>query len=179
MAAVFASAGAMAEARTSDLPGTTSLYDRIKDIQTAANTAIARGNVACRFGNPEFRPGLSGRASLRNSGQTGNNASQDFSAGARLRYAAGPLIPTVGFAADFSESNHVRTKRDIFVVYDANHYIKTSSTPLSSGLRNPTPSPIPPMRRRPTPSSASVPATVSSPPNRSPGAFRPASGKAV
>ena len=42
----------------------TTLNDRIDDIQTAANKDIARGNDANRFGNPEFRDGLSGNASL-------------------------------------------------------------------------------------------------------------------
>lgn len=122
MAAVFASAGALVQAQTSDTTGMTALNDRIDDIQTAANKDIARGNDANRFGNPEFRPGLSGSASLSYFGQSGNNKSQDFSAGARLRYAAGPLIQTIGFAMDYADVGDVKSKQDIFAVYDANYY---------------------------------------------------------
>lgn len=122
LAAAFVSAGALAQAQTPDVTGLTPLNDRIDDMQTDANKDIARGNDASRFGNPEFRPGLSGNASLSYSGQTGNNKSQDFSAGARLRYAAGQLVQTIGLAVDYADADSVKSKQDLFVVYDANYY---------------------------------------------------------
>ena len=122
MAAIFASAGALVQAQTSDTTGITAINDRIDEIQTAASDDIARGNDASRFGNPEFNPGLSGSASLSYFGQNGNNKSQDFTAGGRLRYAAGPIIQTFGFAVDYADVAGVRSKQDIFAVYDANYY---------------------------------------------------------
>jgi len=118
----IATVAAHAQAQTNEITGTTQLNDRIDDIQENVADDLARGNDAYRFGNPEFRPGLSGSASLGYSGQTGNNESQEFIAGARLRYAAGQFVQNIGLAIDYAEADGDSTREDVFAVYDANYY---------------------------------------------------------
>ena len=105
-----------------ELLGTTALNDRLDDIETAAADDLARAEDAARFGNPEFRPGLSGSASLSYTGTSGNTDTQDFSLGTRLRFAKGNWVQTLGMALDFSEAAGTKTKHDVFGVYDANYY---------------------------------------------------------
>lgn len=104
------------------ITGVESVDDRIDDINENVEDDLARAEDAARFGNPEFRPGLTGSASLGYSGKTGNNESQDITAGVRLRYAQGQFVQTLGAALDFSESNNMSTKEDVLAVYDANYY---------------------------------------------------------
>jgi putative salt-induced outer membrane protein len=115
----LATSGAFAQ----ELMGTTALNDSLDDIDTAVAKDMARSNDASRFGNPEFRPGLSGSASLSYAGQSGNSESQDLTIGTRLRYASGPMVQTLGVAIDYSEVSNNSTSEDIFAVYDANYYI--------------------------------------------------------
>jgi putative salt-induced outer membrane protein len=117
----FASAGSMAYAQT-DTTGITALNDRIDDIQSDVSDEIARGEDPNRFGNPELNTGLSGSASLGYSGQTGNNESQEIVAGARMRYAQGQLVQTIGLALEFTDQDGTPTTEDVFGVYDANYY---------------------------------------------------------
>ncbi len=119
----LASVGSVAEAQSTDATGVSALNDRIDDIETAISDDLSRGNDENRFGNPEFRPGLSGSASIGYTGQTGNSESQEFFAGARLRFASGQLIQTIGVAMDYADEAGVKTKEDLFAVYDANYYI--------------------------------------------------------
>lgn len=123
VAALLAAAPVMAQGT---LSGTDALNDRLDDIEENVADDLAEAEDAARFGNPEFRPGLSGSASLGYSGKTGNNESQDFSAGARLRFAQGQLVQTLGLALDFSEADGMRSKEDVFAVYDANYYLDDS-----------------------------------------------------
>ena len=104
------------------LTGTDALDDRIDDIEENVQDDFDNSEDEYRFGNPEFRPGLSGSASLGYTGSTGNNDSQEFSAGARLRFAQGQLVQTIGVALEFAEDNGSKTEEDIFAVYDANYY---------------------------------------------------------
>lgn len=108
------------------ITGIESLDDRLDDISDDIADDMARAEDAARFGNPEFRPGLSGSASLGYSGKTGNNESQDITAGVRLRFAQGQFVQTLGAALDFAESNNTATKEDVFAVYDANYYFDDS-----------------------------------------------------
>ena len=105
-----------------ELLGTKALNDRVDDIAEDVSDDMARSEDVARFGNPEFRPGLSGSASLGYSGKTGNNESQEFSAGARMRYASGPWVQNVAIALDFAEDNDQKTKEDVLGVYDASYY---------------------------------------------------------
>ncbi len=118
----LASAGSIAQAQSNDITGVNALNDRIDDIQTAVAKDMARGQDANRFGNPDFHPGLSGSASLGYSGQTGNSRSQEFTGGARLRYASGQFVQTIGLALDYADAAGTKTKQDVFAVYDANYY---------------------------------------------------------
>ena len=114
--------GATASMAQGVLTGTDALDDRLDDIEERAQDDLERAQVASRFGNPEFRPGLSGSASLSYSGSTGNNESQEFSAGARLRFAQGQVVQTIGVALEFSDEDGVTTEEEIFGVYDLNYY---------------------------------------------------------
>jgi putative salt-induced outer membrane protein len=104
------------------LTGIDSVDDRIDDIDREARLDLDRGNDAFRYGSPEYRDGLSGSASLGYSGKTGVTDSSEFSLGARLRLANGPMIQTLGVVLDFAESGSVKTKEDLFAIYDANYY---------------------------------------------------------
>lgn len=119
----IAAAGAFAQ---TDLTGTTAISDRVDDIQSNIADEIARGDDENRFGNPEYRPGLSGSASLGYSGQTGNNESQDVTMGARLRFASGAFVQNIGLAIEFAETAGDVTQRDVFGVYDGNYFFNDS-----------------------------------------------------
>lgn len=106
----------------SDITGITGINDRLSDIDREAQRNIDRSQDDFRFGNPEYRTGLSGSTALSYTGKSGNNDSQEFTFGGRLRYAQGPVIQTVGFAVEYSEDLGVRTKEDVFGVYDLNYY---------------------------------------------------------
>lgn len=114
--------GSLPAVAQTTLLGSSAVDDQIDDLTIKANRDMARGNDELRFGNPDARQGMSGSASLGYSGKTGNNESQDFSAGARLRYAQGPMVQTLSFLLDYSEADNVKSKEDISAVYDANYY---------------------------------------------------------
>ncbi|MFC3180988.1 DUF481 domain-containing protein [Cypionkella sinensis] len=114
--------GSLPAVAQTTLLGSSAVDDQIDDLTIKANRDMARGNDELRFGNPDARQGMSGSASLGYSGKTGNNESQDFSAGARLRYAQGPMVQTLSFLLDYSEQDNVKEKEDISAVYDANYY---------------------------------------------------------
>ncbi|MFE3835546.1 DUF481 domain-containing protein [Pseudogemmobacter sonorensis] len=109
-------------AQQSELLGIRGLDDRIDDIERDVAEDMARSQDAARFGNPEYRQGFSGSASLGYSGKTGNNESQDLTIGLRLRDAQGAFVQTLGAALDYSESDGNSTKEDVFAIYDANYY---------------------------------------------------------
>jgi putative salt-induced outer membrane protein len=122
-AAVFGAVVSTAPALAQNmLSGVEALDDRIDDINQNVVDDIDRANDQARFGNPEYRTGLSGSASVGYSGKTGNNESQEFSAGARLRYAQGQFVQTIGLALDFADDDGEKIKEDVFGVYDANYY---------------------------------------------------------
>jgi len=118
-------AGTSAFAQTT-LTGARALDDRIDDIEIGVARDMERAEDANRFGSAEYREGLSGSASLSYSGKTGNEESQELTAGARLRFAQGPLVQTIGLAIDFTEADNQGTKEDVFAVYDANYYFTDS-----------------------------------------------------
>jgi putative salt-induced outer membrane protein len=108
------------------LTGIDSVDDRIDDIDREAQLDLDRGNDAFRYGSPEYREGMSGSASLGYSGKTGATDSSEFSMGARLRFANGPMIQSLGLVVDYAESGSVKTKEDLFAIYDANYYFDDS-----------------------------------------------------
>ena len=104
------------------LTGVRAVDDQIDDLNRAAQTVLNRSNDDYRYGNPEYREGLSGSASLGYSGKTGAFDSSEFSLGARLRFASGPMVQNIGVVMDYAESGSVKTKEDVFAVYEANYY---------------------------------------------------------
>ena len=121
-ASVLAAAFAAPSFAQGELLGLKQIDDRIVDIERDVADDMARSNDAARFGNPEFRPGLSGSASLAYSGKTGNNESQDMTLGLRLRDARGQFVQTLGAVVDFQETDNTSTKKDVFFIYDASYY---------------------------------------------------------
>lgn len=121
-AATATIAGTAAFSQT-DLIGIESVDDRIIDIDRDVQNELERGNDPFRGGNPESRDGLSGSASLGYTGKTGETDSSEFSLGARLRFASGPFVQNIGAVLDFSESGSLKTKEDVFGIYDANYFI--------------------------------------------------------
>lgn len=107
------------------LTGTRVIDERIDDINRDITRDINRGNDDYRFGNPEYRPGLSGSASLSYSGNDGDDT-QELQVGARMRFASGQLIQTIGVVLDYSEDTDGATGQDIFAIYDANYYLNDS-----------------------------------------------------
>lgn len=118
--ALLAAAPAFAQGA---IVGVDAIDDRITDIEEGVTDDMARSNDADRFSNPELRQGLSGSASLSYAGKTGNNESQEFALGTRLRYASGRFVQTLGMAIDFTDEDGSATKEDVFGVYDANYYL--------------------------------------------------------
>ena len=108
------------------LTGTRDIDERIDDLNRDINREINRGNDEYRFGNPEFRPGLSGSASLSYAGNTGSEESQELQIGARLRFAQGQVVQTIGVILDYSEDDDGATGQDIFAIYDANYFFNDS-----------------------------------------------------
>lgn len=105
-----------------ELLGTDALDDRIDDIEEAVQDDMARAEDSARFGNPEFRQGLSGSASLGYTGQSGNSESNELTLGVRLRHASGNFVQTLGMALDYTDVEGDSTKEDVFGVYDGNYY---------------------------------------------------------
>ena len=106
--------------------GVDALDDQITDIEDTVSDDFAKSEDSSRFGNPEFRQGLSGSASISYTGTSGNSESQEFALGARLRYAAGNFVHSIGMAIDFADEAGASTKEDVFGVYDANYYLTDS-----------------------------------------------------
>lgn len=104
------------------LAGVRAVDDQIDDIDRATQIDLNRSNDDYRYGSPEYREGMSGSASLGYSGKTGATDSSELSMGARLRYASGPMTQTIGLVMDFAESGSIKTKEDVFAVYEANYY---------------------------------------------------------
>lgn len=122
VAAAATIAGTAAFSQT-DLIGIEAVDDRVTEIDRDVQNEIDRGYDPFRDGYDERRDGLSGSASLGYTGKTGETDSSEFSLGARLRYASGPLVQNIGAVLDFSESGSLKTKEDVFAIYDANYYI--------------------------------------------------------
>lgn len=119
-ALLLAAGTAMAQ---STITGVRDLNDQIDDIARDTQRDIDRSNDDYRFGSPEYRMGLSGSASLGYTGESGTNDSQDLSIGARLRYAQGQVVQTIGVVLDYSEVEGNSTQEDVFAVYDLNYFI--------------------------------------------------------
>ncbi|MDZ4311150.1 MAG: DUF481 domain-containing protein [Cypionkella sp.] len=114
--------GSLPAVAQTTLLGSSAVNDQVDDLAIQANRDMARGNDDLRFGNQEMRDGISGSASLGYSGKTGNNESQEFSAGARLRYGQDRFVQTLSFVIDYAEADGVKSKEDVLGVYDANYY---------------------------------------------------------
>ncbi|MGL4310588.1 MAG: DUF481 domain-containing protein [Paracoccaceae bacterium] len=124
-AAAFAAAtsiSATAALAQGELLGTDALDDRLDDIEEAVQEDLDRAEDRARFGNPEFRQGLSGSASLGYTGQSGNSESNELTLGVRLRHASGNFVQTLGMALDYTDVEGDSTKEDVFGVYDGNYY---------------------------------------------------------
>lgn len=118
--------GATAAFAQTTITGIRTINEGIDDQQRDVKIDLDRGRDDYRFGSPEFRQGLSGSASVGYVGTTGNTDSSEFNLGARLRNASGPFVQTIGVLLEFNETNGVRSKEEVFAVYDANYYFNDS-----------------------------------------------------
>ncbi|WP_145111484.1 DUF481 domain-containing protein [Cereibacter sediminicola] len=109
-------------AQVGTLTGTRQLEDRLEDIEEDIQDDIAEAEDPYRFGNPEFRPGFSGSASVGYSGSDGNTDEQNLTIGARLRHAQGPFVQNFGLVLDYAETDGNSDQEDIFMVYEGNYY---------------------------------------------------------
>ncbi|WP_299506481.1 DUF481 domain-containing protein, partial [Cypionkella sp.] len=114
--------GSLPAVAQTTLLGSNAVNDEVDDLAIRANRDISRGNDDMRFGNQDMREGMSGSASLGYSGKTGNNESQEFSAGARLRFGMDRFVQTLSFVIDYADDDGDSTKEDVLAVYDANYY---------------------------------------------------------
>ncbi|TKA95199.1 DUF481 domain-containing protein [Cereibacter changlensis] len=114
--------GTAAFAQVGTITGTRALDDRIEDFEDDVQEDMELSNDNLRFGNPEYRPGLSGSASLGYSGTDGSTENQNLTIGARLRHAEGQFIQNLGVALDYQETNSDATSEDVFAVYDGNYF---------------------------------------------------------
>lgn len=114
--------GSLPAVAQTTLLGSNAVNDQVDDLAIKANRDMARGNDEMRFGNQDMREGVSGSASLGYSGKTGNNESQEFSAGARLRFSQDRFVQTLSFVVDYADADNVKSKEDVLAVYDANYY---------------------------------------------------------
>ncbi len=115
--------GTAAFAQVGTITGTRALDERIEDIEEDVQEDMENANDSFRYGSPEYRPGLSGSASIGYSGSDGNTEDQDFTLGARLRYAQGQFLHNLGVAMEYSETDGDSTEEDTFMVYDGNYYL--------------------------------------------------------
>jgi putative salt-induced outer membrane protein len=106
----------------STLTGIRAVNDQIDDINYDVNRDLNRASDDSRFGNPDYKPGLSGSAALSYTGNSGNTESQEITIGGRLRYASGPLVQNLNLAIDFAEDDNSSTQEDTFAVYELNYY---------------------------------------------------------
>ncbi|MEA5159808.1 YdiY family protein [Cereibacter johrii] len=109
-------------AQVGTLTGTRQIEDRIEDIEDDVQDDLEEAEDPSRFGNPEFRPGFSGSASLGYSGSDGNTEEQNLTIGARLRHAQGPYVQNLGVVLDYAETDGNSDQEDIFMVYEGNYY---------------------------------------------------------
>lgn len=123
LALMIGATGAMAQ---TTITGIRDINESIDDTERDVRRNLDRGNDEYRFGNPDFREGLSGSASLGYTGSTGNSDSSEFTLGARMRSASGPFVQTIGVLLEFSETDSVKSKEEVFGVYDANYYFNDS-----------------------------------------------------
>ena len=127
-ALVFASASALALSVASTafaqgrLVGTEALDDRIDDIQDDVQEDLARGDDAERFGPLGVPQGWRGSLALSASATSGNVDSGEMSLAGRLTYGSGPWVHNFGFAAEYGESEGVRSEENVFAVYEGNRY---------------------------------------------------------
>jgi putative salt-induced outer membrane protein len=124
--AAFMALGTTPGMAQTTITGIDSVDDRIDDIDRQTRIELDRGNDPFRYGSPEYRDGLTGSVSLGYSGKTGATDSSEFSLGARFRVANGRLVQTMGVVMDYAESGSIKTKEDVFAIYDANYYFTDS-----------------------------------------------------
>lgn len=125
-AAALALAGSAALAQGA-LIGTQRVDDRVRAIEDRVADDLARGEDRLRFGNEEFAPGWSGSFALGASAAYGNSDTRDLSLAGRFRYAEGQWVHTFAFGVEQARAAGIRTRDQVFGVYDANYYISRDS----------------------------------------------------
>lgn len=108
------------------LVGIEALDDKIDDLQEDINDDLAKGEDSARFGNNQYAQGWAGSVALGLTASSGNSDTSDLTVAGRFRLGAGDWNHTIGFAAEYSESNSTKSKNRVFGTYDANRYLTDS-----------------------------------------------------
>ncbi|CAM8670536.1 Protein of unknown function DUF481 [Paracoccaceae bacterium] len=119
LALTLGAQGALAQTTFTDIR---TVEGQINGIDRATEVDLDRSTDPFRYGNPEVRRGISGSASLDYSGKTSATDFSDFRLAARLRSAGGPMSQNNGLVMDVSDAGSVKTKHDVFAVYEADFF---------------------------------------------------------
>lgn len=117
--ALMVAAPAMAQNR---ITGVEALNDQIDDITDDVNEDIARGADADRFGPNGVAQGWRGSFALSASGTNGNTETGEVSGAGRLTYGIGDWNHLMGFAAEYGESNGIKSEEKFFATYEGSRY---------------------------------------------------------
>lgn len=104
------------------LTGIEQLNDDIDDITDDVNEDIARGDDADRFGPNGVAQGWRGSFALSASGTSGNTDTGELSGAGRLTYGVGDWNHLIGFAAEYGESNGIKSEEKFFGTYEGSRY---------------------------------------------------------
>lgn len=126
VAAALALTGGAALAQAG-LTGTQRVDDRVRAMEDRVADDLARGEDRLRFGNEEFAPGWTGSLALGGSAAYGNSDTRDLSLAGRFRYVEGPWVHTFAFGVEQARAGGIRTRDQVFGVYDANYYVARDS----------------------------------------------------
>jgi len=99
--------------------GTEALDERIDEIQSDANTELARGQDDARFNENGVAQGFRGSVALTASAATGNTDTGELSAAGRLTYGIGSWSHSFGLAAEYGEAGGVQNEEKFFGTYEA------------------------------------------------------------
>ncbi len=117
--ALMAAAPAMAQ---SSITGIETLNDQVDDITDDVSDDLIDGADADRFGPNGVAQGWRGSFALSASGTSGNTDTGELAAAGRLTYGIGDWNHLIGFAAEYGESNGLKSEEKFFATYEASRY---------------------------------------------------------
>lgn len=104
------------------ITGVEALNDQIDDITDDVNEDLERGQDAERYGPTGVAQGWRGSFALSASGTSGNTDTGELSAAGRVTYGVGDWNHLIGFAAEYGESNGIKSEEKLFATYEGSRY---------------------------------------------------------